>query len=249
MSSLFLPGTSPIRHSAAPGRELLLARDLGKSFEIKRGLAHTISQHILRFRREPAYRHLVFHEANFTVLGGQCVTILGGNGSGKSTFLRCLAGVMTPTEGEVLRLGRTVALLTHGFGAYEEIPVWRNIMLVQQLVGIPAQEAKRNLEKVAEIAGLSDRLLSVTSQLSEGMRAKLSLASLMVAEFDVALLDESLNHVDAEFRARFHEFTRKWIREGRSLVLTSHDDSVVETFATSSYRIENKTLIPVRVNG
>lgn len=244
MTELFLPGTAPIRHEAAPGRELLLARDLGKYFYFRSGLAHTISQHVLRYQKE-ALQMTVFEKVDFTLLGGQCVTILGVNGSGKSTLLRCLAGVTSPSEGEVLRLGRTVALLTHGFGAYEELPVWRNMMLVQQLLGISAAEAKRNLPRVAELAGLSDRVYSTTSQLSEGMRAKLSLASLAMAQFDVALLDESLNHVDGEFRYQFHNLTRNWIKEGRSLVMTSHDENVLATFATSSYRIENKSLVPV----
>lgn len=247
MTDLFLPGTIPTK-AAGPGKELLLARGLEKSFSARRGLAHTISQHILRFRSPPE-RHVVFSKVDFTLLGGECVTILGGNGTGKSTLLRCLGGVMSPTEGEVMRLGRTVALLTHGFGAYEELPVWRNFLIVQQLLGIPHDDARDNLERAAEIAGLSERLLSPTAHLSEGMRAKLSLASLILAEFDVALLDESLNHVDAEFRQRFFEFTRKWINQGRSLVMTSHDEKVLASFATSSYRIENKSLIRVAANG
>lgn len=247
MTDLFLPGTIPTK-AVGPGKELLLARGLEKSFSARRGIAHTVSQHLLRFR-SPPQRYVVFAKVDFTLVGGECVTILGGNGSGKSTFLRCLGGVMSPTEGEVMRIGRTVALLTHGFGAYEELPVWRNLLIVQQLLGIPYDEARNNLEKAADIAGLSDRLLSPTAHLSEGMRAKLSLASLILAEFDVALLDESLNHVDAEFRQRFLEFTRKWISQGKSLIMTSHDEKVLASFATSAYRIENKSLIRVPVNG
>ncbi len=248
MTDLFLPGTATSSQRASPGHELLLARGLSKSFSARRGIAHTISQHVLRFRQAPE-RNTVFSDIDFTLLGGQCVVIQGGNGSGKSTFLRCLGGVMAPSEGEVMRLGRTVALLTHGFGAYEELPVWRNMMLVQQLLGISAKEARLNLEKVGEVAGLSTRMLSVCSQLSEGMRAKISLAALTVAPFDVALLDESLNHVDKEFREIFLGFTRNWIKEGRSLVMTSHDENVLASFATTALRIENKSLIPAPLNG
>lgn len=223
-------------------KELLLARGLGKAFSARAGFAHTISRRLLRFGRSPS-RHYVFRGVDFTLLPGECVGLVGGNGSGKSTFLRCLGGVLQPTDGDVLRIGRLSALLSHGFGAYEDMPVWRNLVLSQQLLGSSLREAKANLPAAAAMAELSERLYSPTSHLSEGMRAKISLSSLAQADFQVALLDESLNHVDAEFRDRFFQLTRKWIAAGRSLVITSHDEALLRKFATRRLRFENHSLI------
>jgi ABC-type polysaccharide/polyol phosphate transport system ATPase subunit len=75
------------------------------------------------------------------------------------------------------------------------------------------------------------------------MRAKIALASLVHTPFDVALLDESLNHVDGEFRDVFFQLTRKWIKEGRSLVITSHDEQVLQRFATRKLRFQNSSLV------
>jgi ABC-type polysaccharide/polyol phosphate transport system ATPase subunit len=226
----------------AEGRELLLARRLSKWFSNPSGPGNTISQRLLRLRR-PKVKLYVFDGIDFTLMPGECVSLLGGNGSGKSTLLRCLAGVMEPNGGEVLKIGSVAALLTHGYGAYEELPVVRNIILAQQLLGSSLSDARKNAAQVAEFAGLTDRILSPTSQLSEGMRAKISLSALAFATFDVALLDESLNHVDAAFREQFLELTRKWITEGRSLVMTSHDEHLLSAFATRQIRIDNKTLV------
>ena len=223
-------------------KELLLARGLGKAFSARAGFAHTISRRLLRFGRSPS-RQYVFRDVDFTLLPGECVGLVGGNGSGKSTFLRCLGGVLEPTDGDVLRIGRLSALLAHGFGAYEDMPVWRNFVLSQQLLGSSLRDARANLAAAAAMAELSERLYSPTSHLSEGMRAKLSLSSLAHADFQVALLDESLNHVDAAFRDLFFQLTRKWIAAGRSLVITSHDEALLQKFATRRLRFENHALI------
>ncbi len=225
-------------------KELLLARGLGKAFSARAGFAHTISRRLLRLGRAPN-RTYVFRDLNFTLLPGECVALVGGNGSGKSTFLRCLGGVLEPTDGDVLRIGKLSALLSHGFGAYEDLPVWRNITLSQQLLGASLREAKASMQSVAAMAGLSERMFSPTSHLSEGMRAKISLSSLAHVNFQVALLDESLNHVDAEFRDRFFSLTRKWISEGRSLVITSHDQALLEKFATRQLRFQDHRLLEI----
>ena len=193
-------------------RELLLARGLSKSFYEREGLGNTIARRLRRHIRGKSATSYVFSGANFTLLPGECVALLGGNGSGKSTFLRCLAGVLEPTEGEVMRIGRMAALLSHGFGAYEDLQVQSIMILAQQLLGATAREARANLPLVAETADLNARLTNPTSHLSEGMRAKIALSALAHTPFQVALLDESLNHVDQEFRNLFLDFTRKWIK-------------------------------------
>lgn len=225
-------------------RELLLARGLGKAFTERAGLAHTIARRLGRLGRTPK-RYYVFENVNFTLLPGECVALVGGNGSGKSTFLRCLAGVLESTDGEVLRIGRMAALLSHGFGAYEDLSVRYNLILAQQLVGASLAEARERLPKVAATAELTDRLYSPTSHLSEGMRAKITLAALAHTPFQVALLDESLNHVDSDFRDLFFSLTRNWINEGRSLVMTSHDDTLLKRFATRSLRFQHRSLAEI----
>ena len=225
-------------------KELLLVRGLGKSFSERAGLAHTVGRRLWRLGQAPE-RYFIFENVNFTLLPGECVALMGGNGSGKSTFLRCLGNVVAPTRGEIMRIGRIAALLSHGFGAYEDLPVISNIVLAQQLFGATLQEARANAAKVAATAELSERLLSPTSHLSEGMRAKITLSALAHTPFQVALLDESLNHVDKEFRDLFFLLTRKWIAEGRSLLLTSHDDNLLERFATRRLRFQHRTLVEV----
>jgi lipopolysaccharide transport system ATP-binding protein len=219
---------------------LLSANKLSKSFSGLPSLKHTIARRIFG-QIHP--RFVIFENIDFSLLPGEFVSLVGGNGSGKSTFLRCLAGVIQPTQGSIERNGRIASILSHGFGAYEDLPVWRNIVLVLQILGADRIEAKKLVGEVASLAKIEDRLYGPTSQLSEGMRAKISLASLVHCEFDVALLDESLNHVDSEFRQMFLGLTRNWIQKGKSIILTSHDEAMLHSFATRSLTIKNKELI------
>lgn len=227
---------------------LLEVKGLGKFYFSQPGLFRGISLHLLsRFRKFRApYKIPVFDQVNFQAFPGECIAVRGPNGSGKSTLFRCIAGITHPTKGEIHKHGKVLAHLSHGFGAYEDLEVWRLMLLVQQLFGLSEGEALGNIEKQAELAGLTDRLMNQCSQLSEGMRAKIALTALAFCPFDVLLLDESLNHVDMNFRTWFFYLTRDWIKQGKSILITTHDDTVLEQFGTRHLQFHNKSLIPVR---
>ncbi len=227
--------------------KLLEVTNLEKSFSPVQGFTRSISAKVLDLLRDKEsrpHRVSVLSGADIVVNRGECVAIVGLNGTGKSTFLRCVAGVMAPTSGKVEHFGLTLSLLSHGFGAYEDLTVDHNIRLVLQLFGFTRSEAANRLHEVAAFAGITHRLGYPTSQLSEGMRAKLTLCCLEVVPFDLLLLDESLSHVDSEFREIFHGLTRKWIGGGRSILMTSHDEGIVAKFATRKLELREKKLLP-----
>ena len=222
-------------------KTLLRAENLGKKFA-NQGPGISLSQKI-KDRLNPGHKELeIFQGLNFQVQSGVGIALHGGNGVGKSTLLRILGGVLHQSEGKVIHEGKTLALLSHGLGAYEELPVWRNAILVMLLLGMKEKEAEKHLKDFAAFSRLEGRMYSPCTQLSEGMRAKIPLCALRFAPFDLLLLDESLSHVDAEFRASFHELTRQWIKEGRSFLLSSHDAAVLEHFGTKHWHLGNGKL-------
>jgi ABC-type polysaccharide/polyol phosphate transport system ATPase subunit len=225
----------------------LKTENLGKAFLTKQGIGHTLSLRLLaKFKKVHLPQKIfVFEKVNLEIHPGECIGIGGANGSGKSTLLRCMGDVLSPTEGSIHSDKKILALLSHGLGAYEELPVWKNMVLNQQLLGLRKSEAIENLTRHAELAELKDRLASPMTQLSEGMRAKVALTALYFVPFDILLLDESLNHVDTSFREWFFELTRQWLKQGRSIVLTSHDENLLKHFCTRQLLLKNKSLLPI----
>ncbi len=113
---------------------LIEVSNLTKSFSGGTSIAHTIAIKLFSklFSTKNAQRIYVFENLNFHLNRSECVVISGVNGSGKSTLLRCISSVMSATSGTIKKKGKVLALLSHGFGAYEDINVSRNIQLVLQ---------------------------------------------------------------------------------------------------------------------
>src|SRR5690606_4790267 len=124
----------------------LRVTNLSKEFQPDTGLVHSFAGYLAaKFRQNSIFRHVVFSNLNFLVGDGECLAILGNNGSGKSTLLRCISGITTPTSGRIEVFGKKVALLSHGFGNYEDLNIKRNIVLVQQLLGLSRRDAEANV--------------------------------------------------------------------------------------------------------
>ncbi|MCO5141639.1 MAG: ATP-binding cassette domain-containing protein [Oligoflexia bacterium] len=214
---------------------------LNKSFYIQSGLFRSIAQLIRTLgQHKPSFS--VLEDINISIQKGECVGLVGKNGSGKSTLLKCIAGNSVADSGNLFVDGKLLALLTHGFGAYEDIMVKKNFQICLQLFGYKAKEAEERVLECAKIAGLSERLLSPTSQLSEGMRAKIPLACLQLASFDILLLDESLNHIDIDFKTQFLETCKKWQADGKTILITSHDDQILHSFCNRFLLFQNKKI-------
>lgn len=211
---------------------LLEVKNLRKDFYAPLGLTHTLAHQLIGKMRKRRVSYTVFQDLNLIIKKGECVGIVGTNGCGKSTLLRCISGVMCHTSGEIIQYGKVISLLSHGFGAYEDLPVRYNLLLAQQLFGVTRRQALKNLEEQAYIANVTERIDTPTSQLSEGMRAKVALSALAFVDFDLLLVDEMLNHVDQVWREAFFRFHNAWLDRGRSMIITSHDKSVLDKFAT-----------------
>lgn len=201
-----------------------------KNFRLSPGLWNNFSR---RLQAKAPDSITVFKNFHLNIAPGECIGITGANGSGKSTLLRCISGVLAKSSGTSLGAEpKILSVLGHGLGAYDDLTALRNIILLLQLFGLTRKEAQAAAAASLEWAGLKEQTHRVCSQLSEGQRARLPLAALRFASFDLLCLDESLNYIDKEFRDLFYALTRDWLQAGRSILLTSHDATNIERFCT-----------------
>ena len=182
------------------------------------------------------------YPTDLTIEDGEFVVIIGPSGCGKSTLLRLLAGLETPTSGQVLIGGRDVtalepaardiAMVFQSYALYPHLTVFENIAFPLRM----AKRGKAEIDaKVAEVAALLelDALLDRRPQaLSGGQRQRVSIGRAIVREPAVLLLDEPLSNLDAALRVKMrHEFARLHQRLGTTMVYVTHDQIEAMTLA------------------
>lgn len=179
---------------------------------------------------------------NFTVVNGVSVDIkdgeffvlLGASGCGKTTTLRMVAGLETPTEGQILINGRDVtyaeprerdiAMAFQDYGLYPNMTVFQNIEFPLKIRKMDAAERRRKVEDTAGRLGIGDFLGRKPSQLSGGQRQRVSLARALVRNPKVFLMDEPLSNLDAKLRAVMRTEIKKLVTDlGITTIYVTHD--------------------------
>ncbi len=153
---------------------------------------------------------------SFTIERGEIFGFLGSNGSGKTTTMKMLTGLLAPTSGEALLFGKRlepgdmssryrVGYMSQSFSLYTELTVRQNLDLHAHLYNLPAAKAKARIGELIDWFGLADYLDQQTSDLPLGIRQRLSLAVAIVHEPEILILDEPTSGVDPLARDHFWE--------------------------------------------
>jgi len=159
---------------------------------------------------------------------GEGVALIGLTGSGKSTFLRLLAGVYVPDEGRLDVNGRIGSLLSVQAGLLTPLTGRENSVLLGVLGGLTRAEAKRRLPQIKERSGLEDSFERSVSSYSHGMRARLGFAVAASANPEILLLDEVHEAVDQRFRQVIESRAQEVREAGGIVVAAGHDHAVLE---------------------
>ena len=165
------------------------------------------------------------------VARGQICGFLGANGSGKTTTLRMLCGLLTPDAGEGTCLGldvrkdaprirRRVGYMTQRFSFYEDLTVQENLDFVARLYELP--DRGRRIDAVLQRAGLTDRRTQLAGELSGGWKQRLALAACVLHEPELLLLDEPTAGVDPKARREFWDHIHVLATEGITVLVSTH---------------------------
>ncbi|HEU0103842.1 MAG TPA: ABC transporter ATP-binding protein [Mycobacteriales bacterium] len=172
-------------------------------------------------------------DLTFTVGEGELVCLVGPSGCGKTTLLKCIAGLMSPTRGEVSLSGRTVdgpppgmavVFQEYGRSLFPWMRVRDNVDLPLRHKKLAKAERRRLVDESLEAVGLADAHDAYPWQLSGGMQQRVAIARAVASQPQVLLMDEPFAAVDAQTRADLEDLVRDlWHRLGVTILFVTHD--------------------------
>lgn len=194
--------------------------------------------HELFFSEFRALEHI-----SFKVRRGEVVGLVGTNGSGKSTMLKIIAGVLEASEGECIVRGNIAPLIELGAGFDMELTARENIYLNGALLGYTKQFIDDHFDEIVEFAELRDFVDMPLKNYSSGMVARIAFAIATVTEPDILIVDETLSVGDVFFQQKCEDRIQRFIKNGDVTVLfVSHSIEQVERICQRAIWIEKGDL-------
>ena len=171
----------------------------------------------------PVKEHYALRDVSFQIQRGETVGIIGTNGSGKSTVLKIITGVVSPTEGETRVNGRISALLELGAGFNMEYTGLENVYLNGTMMGFSKEEIDGRLEEILKFADIGEFINQPCKTYSSGMFVRLAFAVAINIEPEILIVDEALSVGDVFFQAKCYRKFEEFKKQGKTIVFVSHD--------------------------
>ncbi len=206
--------------------------NVSKRYIVRQEAAENASRHrIIRkiqSLRRAAREFWAVRDVSFEVKRGETLGIIGHNGAGKSTILKLLANITTPTSGEISINGRLSALIEVGSGFHPELTGRENIYLNGSILGMRRREITEKLVRIVDFAGIQQFLDTPVKRFSSGMYVRLGFSIAAHLDPDILLLDEVLAVGDASFQSKCLQRISELKQAGTTIVFISHDLGAVE---------------------
>lgn len=185
----------------------------------------------LGFSKKKRYKeHYALNNVSFDVKKGESIGIIGTNGSGKSTILKIITGVLNPTEGEVTVDGRISALLELGAGFNMEYTGIENIYLNGTMSGFTKEEVDARMQDILDFADIGDFVHQPCKTYSSGMFVRLAFAVAINIDPEILIVDEALSVGDVFFQAKCYKKFEEFKKMGKTILFVSHDLSSISKY-------------------
>lgn len=212
----------------------IVVDDVHKDFKLRH--THSIKEtFVAAIRRKPLTTD--FHAldgVSFTILPGEAVALLGFNGSGKSTMLKLISGVLTPDQGEVLTRGRVAGLIEVGAGFHPDLSGRENIYLNAAILGMSKAETDARYDDIVAFSEIEKFIDTEVKHYSSGMFLRLAFSVAIHTEVDILLIDEILSVGDEPFQKKCLARIRELHAAGKTLVVVSHDLDMIANLCDRS---------------
>ncbi len=197
----------------------------------------------LRGKKKQVEEFDALHDVSFDVGWGEVVGIIGRNGAGKSTLLKIINRITAPTTGRIELGGRVGSLLEVGTGFHPELTGRENVFLNGTLLGMRRKEIADRFDAIVEFAGTERFLDTQVKRYSTGMYIRLAFAVAAHLDSEILVVDEVLAVGDSDFQAKCLRKMREVARDGRTVLLVSHQLQTVSDLCTSALYLSGGQLV------
>ncbi|MEG0961860.1 MAG: ABC transporter ATP-binding protein [Lachnospiraceae bacterium] len=197
--------------------------NVSKMYKLYDKLSDRFKESLGLSRKKKYHEHYALRNVNFEVKKGETVGIIGTNGSGKSTILKIVTGVLNPSEGNLEVNGRISALLELGAGFNMEYTGVENIYLNGAMMGFSNEEIDEKLESILQFADIGEFVYQPVKTYSSGMFVRLAFAVAINIEPEILIVDEALSVGDVFFQVKCYHKFEEFKKMGKTILFVSHD--------------------------
>ena len=205
-------------------------RDLSKVYKLYDRNRDRVMDALGLAKRKRYREHYALNHVSFSIQRGETVGIIGSNGAGKSTILKIITGVLSPTEGDVTVRGRISALLELGAGFNQEYTGIENIYLNGTMMGYSRDEIDARMQSIIDFADIGDFIRQPVRMYSSGMFVRLAFAVAINIDPDILVVDEALSVGDVFFQSKCYRKFDEFKEQGKTILFVSHDLSSISRY-------------------
>lgn len=216
---------------------------VSKTFRLPHEKAKSLKSLALSSLRRKEYElQEALKDVSFEVKKGEFFGIVGRNGSGKSTLLKCIAGVYSPSAGNIKINGKLVPFIELGVGFNPDLSGRDNVFLNGALLGFTRKQMEVMYDEIVEFAELEEFMDQKLKNYSSGMQVRLAFSIAIRAQGDILLLDEVLAVGDSAFQQKCLDFFAEQKMSKKTIVLVTHSMSTVEKFCDRAMLLESSQI-------
>ncbi|MBD5548967.1 MAG: ABC transporter ATP-binding protein [Lachnospiraceae bacterium] len=205
-------------------------KELEKAYKLYDKPSDRLKEALGLVRRKRYKEHYALKGVDMTIYQGETVGIIGTNGSGKSTILKIITGVLNPTKGSVEVNGRISALLELGAGFNMEYNGIENVYLNGTMIGFSKKEIDAKMDDILGFADIGDYVYQPVKTYSSGMFVRLAFAVAINIDPEILIVDEALSVGDVFFQAKCYHKFEEFKKMGKTIVFVSHDLSSISKY-------------------